>query len=137
MSAVPEIREAKPADAPSLERWIVRDSGQESDFSVFFHNPLNVCLIAGDGGAFFVWHGPGIYETHVAFEQRGKAVLDLSHRMLAHMRDRHGARTFWAAVPHNETKESRKVRLFTRLMRWKPLGFADLPHGRCQLFMGE
>jgi hypothetical protein len=51
---------------------------------------MNVCLLEGEGGALFVWRGPQIYEVHVFFEQRGREVLDLSHRMLEAMRA-HGA----------------------------------------------
>ena len=93
---------------------------------------MNVCLIEGEGGALFVWRGPGIYEVHVFFEQRGREVLDLSRRMLAHMRS-NGARLFWAAVP----VESRHVIMFTRLMGWKSQGVEQLAHGWCELFLGE
>ena len=127
------MREATLADKKLLEGWIKRDSGARSDFTGFLANPLNVCLIEGDGGAFFVWHGPGIYEVHVAFEQRGREVLKLSHRMLHYMREMHGARLFWAAVPI----ESRHVIMFTRLMGWKSQGVEELPHGYCELFLGE
>jgi hypothetical protein len=94
---------------------------------------LNVFLSEGEGGALFVWRGPGIYEVHVAFEQRGKEVLDLSHRMLAWMRENMKGKLFWAAVP----VQSRHVIMFTRLMGWKSQGTETLQHGRCELFIGE
>jgi hypothetical protein len=118
-------------DPAEAERWLKRD-GTEADFSGFFANPRNVCLAEGDGGAFFLLRAPGLYEVHVAFEQRGKDVIALSHRMLDYMRKR-GATRFMAAVP----VESRKVIMFTRLMGWKSHGFDDLPHGRCEIFTGE
>jgi hypothetical protein len=93
---------------------------------------MNVCLAEGEGCAMFVWRGPGIFEVHVGFEQRGREVIELSHRMLAYMRAR-GAKLFWAAVPVG----SRRVIMFTRLMCWKSQGLADLPHGWCELFIGE
>jgi hypothetical protein len=127
------VRKATLADAKLLAGWLKRDSGETGDFTGFLANPLNACLIEGDGGAFFVWHGPGIYECHVAFEQRGREVLNLSHRMLQHMRETHGARLFWAAVPI----ESRHVIMFTRLLGWKSQGVEELSHGYCELFLGE
>jgi hypothetical protein len=119
-------------EADLVNEWVWRDSGKRADFAPFLTDPLNVCLVEGAGGAIFVWRGPGIYEVHVFFEQRGKAVLELSRRMLDWMQE-HGARLFWAAVP----VESRHVRMFTRLMGWKSQGLADLSHGQCELFLGE
>lgn len=121
------------ADLDRINGWVARDSGQEVDFAAFLENPMNVCLLEGEGGALFAWRGPGIFEVHVFFEQRGRAVLDLSHRMLRVMRNAYGAKLFWAAVPIS----SRRVVMFTRLMGWKSQGMADLPHGRCELFTGE
>lgn len=126
------IHRAAMCDVADINRWVERDCGQPVDFTDFISNPLNVGLLDGDGGALFAWRGPGIYEVHVFFEQRGREVLDLSHRMLAMMRD-HGAKLFWAAIP----EESRHVRMFTRLMGWKSQGFSEQPHGRCELFLGE
>lgn len=120
-------------DAERINEWFWRDSGWRGDFSQFLADRMNVCLIEGEGGALFVWRGPGIYEVHVMFEQRGKAVIELSRRMLDIMRSEKGAKLFWAAVPI----ESRNVIMFTRLMGWKSRGFADLPQGRCELFIGE
>lgn len=130
------MREATLADRAMLERWVLRDSDKESDFTGFLMNPMNVCLIEGDGGAFFVWHGPGTYEVHLAFEQRGSEVMGLLNRMFAHMRER-GAERFWAAVPWDTSKQSRKVRLFARLMGWKSRGRANLANGLHELFTGE
>lgn len=126
------IRRAALCDVADINRWVARDSGEEVDFTHFLSCPLNVALIEGEGGALFVWRGPGIYEVHVFFEQRGRAVIELSHRMLAMMRE-HGATMFWAAVP----VESRKVLMFTRLMGWKSHGVQDFPHGWCEVFSGD
>ena len=124
---------ASAADAERINEWIWRDSGtRHPAMEQLLSDRMNVCLLEGEGGAIFVWRGPGIYEVHVFFEQRGKAVLELSHRMLAHMRE-HGAKLFWAAVP----VESRHVLMFTRLMGWKSQGVELLSHGYCELFLGE
>jgi hypothetical protein len=121
------------ADAERVNEWFWRDSGKRGDFAPFLADRMNVCLIEGEGGALFVWRGPGIYEVHVMFEQRGRDVIRLSHRMLDYMRSNHGGKLFWAAVPI----ESRHVIMFTRLMGWKSQGLADLSHGTCELFIGE
>jgi hypothetical protein len=127
------IRRASVDDAEAVNDWFWRDSGKRGDFTAFLSDPMNVCLVEGQGGALFVWRGPGIYEVHVMFEQRGKEVLRLSCEMLEVMRSEHGAKLFWAAVPTH----SRHVIMFTRLMGWKSQGLADLSHGRCELFIGE
>ena len=121
------------ADAEQISEWVWRDSGNKADFSGFLSDRNNVALIEGQGGALFVWRGPGIFEVHVFFEQRGRDVIRLSHRMLKIMRRLHGGRLFWAAVP----TDSRHVIMFTRLMGWKSQGFGDFPQGRCELFQGE
>lgn len=128
------MRRASLDDVEQINDWVWRDSGIRPDFTQFMSDRNNVCLIEGEGGALFVWRGPGIYEVHVFFEQRGREVIQLSHQMLDWMREQ-GARLFWAAVP--VAKESRHVRLFTRMMGWKPAGFSEQPHGRCELFLGE
>lgn len=120
-------------DPAIARRWLERDTGKTADFSGFFSDPRNICLAEGDGGAFFLWRAPGLYEVHVAFVQRGREVLKLSHRMLDTMRREHGATKFMAAVPVT----SRRVLMFTRLMGWKSQGFDELPHGRCEIFIGE
>jgi hypothetical protein len=127
------IRRASVEDAAKLSEWVLRDFEEASDFTGFLSNPLNVALICGGGCACFVWHGPGIYEVHVAFEQRGKAAMQVCSAAFDIMRSEHGAKLFWAAVPIH----SRRVIMFTRLMGWKSQGFADLPQGRCELFTGE
>jgi hypothetical protein len=120
-------------DVDKINDWVWRDSGFRPDFTPFLSDRMNVCLLEGEGGALFVWRGPGIYEVHVFFAQRGREVIRLSRRMLEHMREELGARLFWAAVP----TESRHVIMFTRLMGWKSQGFGDFPQGRCELFIGE
>lgn len=127
------IRRALLADVEQINRWNERDMGEPVDFTEFLENRMNVCLVEGEGGAFFAWRGPGIYEVHVFFEQRGREVLALSHDMLGVMRENYGAKMFWAAVP----VEQRKVLLFTRLMGWKSKGLAELPHGWCEIFVSE
>jgi hypothetical protein len=126
------VHRATRADAERINDWVWRDSGKRPDFTAFLEDRMNVCLIEGEGGAIFVWRGPGIYEVHVFFEQRGREVIELSRRMLDHMRES-GARLFWAAVP----VESRHVIMFTRLMGWKSQGVKNLAHGWCELFIGE
>lgn len=127
------IRRASVEDAEDVNDWFWRDSGKRGDFTGFLSDRMNVFLACGAGGALFVWRGPGIYEVHVMFEQRGRDVLRLSREMLDIMRREHGAKLFWAAVPIT----SRHVIMFTRLMGWKSQGLADLSHGRCELFIGE
>ncbi len=131
------MRLAGLADTQSINGWVERDSGREVDFADFLSNTMNVCLIEGEGGALFVWRAPGVFEVHVFFAQRGKEVLALSRRMLDHMRSEFGARWFWAAIPYDATKQSRKVRMFTRLMGWRSQGKAMFPHGLCEVFSSE
>jgi hypothetical protein len=127
------IRRASIDDVEAINEWFWRDSGKQGDFSGFLSDRMNVCLLEGAGGAMFVWRGPGIFEVHVFFEQRGREVIRLSHLMLDTMRKDHGGKLFWAAVP----VESRHVIMFTRLMGWKSQGVALLSHGYCELFTGE
>jgi hypothetical protein len=119
------MREAGFRDLTRIADWMERDFGKREDFTGFLSRPGNVGLIDGNGGAFFVPVSPGVYEVHVAFEQRGKAVLELSRRMLDYMKRSRGASRFVACVPHDDTKQSRKVRMFTRLMGWKSLGIEN------------
>lgn len=126
------IRRASAADIPDINKWVERDSGVAVDLTEILSNPMNVALLCGEGGALSVWRGPGIFEVHVFFEQRGREVMRLSREMLAMMR-LHGAEMFWAAVP----VESRKVVMFTRLMGWKSHGVRPFPHGVCEIFSGE
>lgn len=121
------------SDIEAINGWLERDfPGSGADLTEVLSNPMNICLLAGSGGAIFMWRGPGIYEVHVFFEQRGREVIRLSHEMLGMMR-LHGARMFWAAVP----VESRRVLMFTRLMGWKSCGVRPFPHGVCEIFSGE
>lgn len=126
------IRQATFDDVRDINRWCARD-GYGADYRPFLENPMNVCLLSGEGGALFVWRGPGIYEVHVFFEQRGRDVLRLSHAMLDWMRANRSARMFWAAVP----VEKRRVIMFTRLMGWRSAGEAEMPHGLCEIFHTE
>ena len=125
------------ASAEHAERvndWIWRDSGKRHPcMDQILADRMNVCLIQGEGGALFMWRGPGIFEVHVFFAQRGRDVLAVSRRMLEWMRSQMGAKLFWAAIP----VESRHVIMFTRLMGWKSQGVELLSHGYCELFLGE
>jgi hypothetical protein len=49
------------------------------------------------------------------------------------MKEHHGARLFWALIP----LESRKVRMFTRLVGWKSAGMFKTQHGDCEAFVSE
>lgn len=126
------IRRAAMRDVPDINAWVKRDSGEDVDFSEFVSNAMNVVLLDGDGGAMFVWRGPGIYECHCFFEQRGKQVIEIARAMLAMMRD-NGATMFWAAVP----VESRHVSMFLRLLGWRSRGVRLFPHGYCEIFEGK
>jgi hypothetical protein len=105
----------------------------DGDFTEFLAEPLHVCLVDGDGGALFAFRGPGIYEVHVFFTARGRAALDFGHELLAVMRRDHGARMFWSMIP----QESRKVRMFARLMGWKSLGLRETSGAPNELFVSE
>jgi len=133
------MREATLSDLPDIARWIERDHGTANDAGIqtVLHDPMSVVLLEGEGGALFVWRGPGIFEVHVFFAQKGREVIALSHRFLDYMRTNHAATRFWAAIPYDTSKQSRKVRLFTRLMGWKSHGLANLAHGLCELYTGE
>jgi hypothetical protein len=120
-------------DAATVNAWLKRDTGSDCDFTDFMAEPVNIVLAEGDGGALFKWLWPGVYEVHVAFEQRGREVIELSHRMLDWMRSNAGATMFVAKVP----VAARHVIAFTRRMGWRSQGFAELAHGRCELFIGE
>jgi hypothetical protein len=131
------VRLATRADVDSINQWVERDSGREVDFTDFLSNGMNVCLIEGEGGALFVWRAPGVFEVHVFFAQRGREVIDLLHSMFNFMSSECGAQWFWAAVPYDTSKQSRKVRLFARLMGWASVGKAMFPHALCELFVSE
>jgi hypothetical protein len=131
------LRLASPFDLEQINKWVERDSGREVDFSEFLSCTLNACLIEGEGGALFVWRAPGIFELHLFFEQRGREAIELLRRMLDTMRREFGAQWFWAAIPWDQGKQSRKVRLFARRMGWKLKGRAMFPHGLCEVFTSE
>lgn len=120
------IRRAAVCDVPEVNSW------GGGDFAAFIANPMNVVLIDGEGAAFFMWRGPGIYELHLALEQRGGRARDTLRAMLAMMRS-HGAQLFWAAIP----VDARNVIIFARIMGWKSHGTALFPHGHCEIFVGE
>ncbi|MES2295275.1 MAG: hypothetical protein V4527_18405 [Pseudomonadota bacterium] len=104
-----------------------------TDFSTFLAEPLHVALIEGKSAAVFAWRGPGIYEVHVHFEVRGRAAIDLLHRMIEAMRFAHDALLFWALIP----QEDRKTRMFARLCGWKSLGMKRDSFGPKELFVSE
>lgn len=121
-------------DAAQVNGLVYLNSGQVADFSGFLDNSLNVCLLRGDSGILFAWRGPGIYETHVFFDQHDDA-HEVCTAFLDEMRSEYGARIFWAAIP--VTDDYRHVRIFARSMGWRQDGFAELPHGRCELFIDD
>jgi hypothetical protein len=120
-------------DVAQVNEWLERDSGFPVDFTETLSNELNICLACGEGGAIFVWRGPGIYEVHCFFEQRGAEVLDIARATLNLLWAEYGAKIVWAAIP----LESRKVRLFARWTGFKSFGSICLPHGACELFQLE
>lgn len=107
--------------------------GGGADFGDFLAEPLHVCLVEDENAAFFAWRGPGVYELHLAFADRGKAAVALLMRMLEAMRAQYGARWFWAVIP----EQSRHVRLFARWMGWKSLGPITNRQGLNELFVSE
>lgn len=127
------IRRATVDDLEDINGWNERDLGAEVDFSEFLANRMNVCLVEGEGGAFFAWRGPGIYEAHAFFEQRGGEVIRLSLKMLGIMRWAYGARLFWSLVP----VETRHARIYCRLLGWKSQGIVSPPQGDCEVFVSE
>lgn len=90
----------------------------ELDFTGFLSCPDNVCLMEGEGAAFFARHFPGLYEVHCHFTQRGKEVREISLRMLDHMKAEHGAERIYAPIPN----ESRHVKTYVRWLGFKSLG---------------
>lgn len=127
------MRRASVADAELINDWVWRDSGVKPDFTGFLNDRNNVCFIEGEGGALFVWRGPGIFETHCFFEQRGGEVRDLSKAILETMHRDYGAELVWAAVP----EESRKVKIYVRWLGFKPVEHRPFPHGECEVFQLE
>ncbi len=126
------IWRATSKDVGKVEGWIERDF-HKVDYSEVLANELNVCLCQGEGGAVFVWRGPGVYEVHCFFEQRGQEVRQISRAMLSIMAKNHAARLVWAAIPN----DSRKVKIYVRWLGFKSVGFATFPHGECELFTWE
>jgi hypothetical protein len=117
----------------------MRDAGKcnEAGIQAVLQDPMSTILIEGEGGAIFVWRGPWIFEVHLMLGQRGREAMSVLCGMFRHMREAHGARQFWAAVPWDRGSHSRKVRLFARAMNWKSEGRANTADGFCELFTGE
>jgi hypothetical protein len=103
------------------------------DFTEILEEPMHICLLEGESGAIFMWRGPRVYELHVFFKVGGKEAILLGHRMLNEVRAEQGNCLFWAMVP----TESRKVKMFTRLMGWKSQGVRQTRHGPNELFVLE
>jgi hypothetical protein len=120
-------------DPEEVDRWVRRDFPEAESLAGALGDEMNVCLAEGEGGVIFVWRGPGVFECHCFFDLRGRQALNACHAMFDHMRREHGATMFWAAVPD----DSRKVKMFCRLLGWKPAGHATFAHGRCELFIGD
>ena len=115
------IRRATMADIAAINDWC------GADFTGFVADQINVTLIEGEGCAMFAWRGPGIYEAHVNFKQRGKAAFETAHAMLGYMRDNHEVTMFWTAIPTTD----RKAVMFVRRLGWKSRGVTIFPHGVC------
>jgi hypothetical protein len=103
------------------------------DLSGAVAEPLHVFLEEGESLGCFVWRGPGIYEIHLVFAERGRKALDLLCRMIARMCDRHNAKFFWAAIP----LESRHVRMFARLAGFQSDGTLPFADGDKEIFVSE
>lgn len=116
-----------------VDAWIRRDFPEAKSIAPILADPLNVLLCEGEGGAIFVWRGPGIYEMHCFYEQRGRAVLKVIADHLRTMAEEHGASLIWAAIP----VEYRKVKLAARWAGFKPVGTKTFTHGECELFTWE
>lgn len=128
------MRRASVEDAELVEDCIWRDFARRNGaMEQFLADRMNVCLLHGEGGALFVWRGPGIYETHCFFAQRGKEVREISNEMLRIMREDFGAKLIWAAIPD----ESRKVKIYVRWLGFKSVGHERLSHGLCEMFTLE
>lgn len=133
------IRRASLLDVDNIVGWIKRDFAEADTealrvaYSEAIANEMNVCLCVGEGGAIFVWRGPGIYEVHCFFEQRGAEVREVSNAILAKMAAAHGAQLVWAAIPD----ASRKVKIYVRWLGFKSVDHAVFPHGPCEIFTWE
>jgi hypothetical protein len=127
------IRRASVEDAELVEDCIWRDFAKRNGaMEHFLSDRMNVCLLHGDGGALFVWRGPGIYETHCFFEQRGAEVREISKEMLRIMKEDYGARLIWAAIPD----DSRKVKIYVRWLGFRSVEKRDVTHiGPAELFI--
>ncbi len=133
------IRRATTLDVDAVVEWIKRDfpdsdeKALEAAYTEAINNRMNVCICAGEGAAIFLWRGPGVFEVHCFFEQRGKAVREISNAILSMMAKHHGARLVWAAIPD----ESRKVKIYVRWLGFKSVDHATFPHGPCEIFTWE
>lgn len=119
-------------DVELVNKLLGRDS-PGVDSTELLANPLNVCVIEGESGAFFAWRGPGIYEIHLFYQARGKEALRLFDSMLGIIQSAYGGRFFWALVP----VESRHVRMFARLAGFRSDGILETQHGPNELFVSE
>lgn len=120
------------ADLATVNALIDRDF-PGCDLTELLSEPLHVCLIEGESGAMFANRGPGIYEMHVFYAVRGRAAVSLARKMIDMMRHEHGAQFLWTLIP----LESRKVRMFARLVGWQSLGERKTRHGPCEMFVSE
>lgn len=118
---------------PALVNDLLGRDFEGIDATEFLENPLNVCLIEDGDGIMFAWRGPRIYEVHVFYGSRGRAAIDRTNAFFAVMRSDYGARLFWALIP----QESRRVRMFARLMGWVSQGPLETQHGQQELFVSE
>lgn len=130
------IRRAGVQDIPAIKALIndpaIRPTvGGEGELnpSAIVADRRNICLFSDDGGAFFAWRGPGVFEGHSFFRVRGRAAIDLGRAMLGMIE----ARMIWGLTPEG----NRPARWFNRQLGFQSLGMIDTPEGRCELFVME
>ena len=105
----------------------------ELDCSALVNDRRNICLVSGDNGAMFAWRGPGVFEGHVFFTERGKTARDTFRAMLTAMFCQFDADLTWGLVPVG----NRAARLFMRLVGTESRGVMETPEGDCELFVME
>lgn len=128
------MRRLTSRDAPELNAMIGKHWPEsDADFTPYLDNPLNVCLVIGSSGTLFVWHGPGVYEIHIAYDVGGREALDILEKATRYMLDNFAIRLFWAMIP----EASRKVRLFARWAGWQSHGLLANGAGEHELFVRE
>lgn len=95
--------------------------------------PENIALWERDNIALFTRRGPGVFEGHTLFADKGRAALDLGKAMLREMFDTYGAKVIWGQTPI----ERKAARWFSRKLGFRSHGSVDRPLGTCELFILE